>query len=245
MPIIIVGQPGQCSVVGNLATLLGGNASFGSVDFVLGNLGTGTVPRVLNTGIFPAIKQTVQSDENGNIACALWGNDNIDPANTLYYLTFRDSQRNEVGQVAFLINGTFFNLNTATAANTILPPVMVQVGNISRIFAVLGTPLVAGDFTLSGWGAGATITNVVGTDTMCQFIVTAGTAPSVAPFVTLTFHDGPWPKNPLCLAQMVGGSGAVSDFAAFSTTTGVVLTYDGLPVATRTYQVTLLSVGRP
>jgi hypothetical protein len=237
--------PSPCLVTGSLDTLLGGNSAYGSIDFVLSNLGVGTVPRVIGTGIFPATKQTVQADENGNIQTELWGNDQIDPANTLYYLTFRDKDRNEVGQVAFFINGTFFNLNTATAANTVLPPVMISVGNINRIFAVLGTPLVAGDFNLSGWGTGATISNIVGTDTMCQFTITAGTTPNISPFVTLTYHDGAWPTAPLCMAQMIGGSGAVSDFAAFSTTTGVVLTYDGLPVATNTYTVTLLSVGRP
>jgi hypothetical protein len=245
MPIIIVGVPGQCSVFGNLSTLLGGNAAFGSIDFVLGNLGTGTVPRVINVGIFPALKQTVQADENGNVACALWGNDKIDPGNTVYFLTFRDAQRNEVGQVTFSITGTNFDLNTATAANTILPPIMVQVGNINRIFPVLGTALTAADFAISGWGTGATITNVEGTDTACQLTVTAGTTPSISPTITLTYHDGAWPKNPMVMSQMVGGSGAVSDFVNSTTTTQAVLTYDGLPVATKTYTVMLLSLGRP
>ena len=238
-------MPSPCLVTGNLNTLLGGKVSFGTVDFVLGNLGTGTVPRVIGTGIFPAVKQTVSSDENGSVSASVWGNDSIDPANTVYFLTFRDSQRNEVGQVTFSITGSTFNLNTAVPTGTILPPVLTQAGNINRFFPVLGTPLVAGDFALSGWGTGATITAVEGTDTMCQLTVTAGTTPSVSPTITLTYHDGAWPKNPLVLADMTGGSGSFSEFAISTSTTQAILTYNGLPVATKTYIATLVSMGRP
>ena len=50
-----------CVVTANLGTLNVGQAAFGSIDFVLGNIGIGTVPRVLGTGIFPALRQTVQA----------------------------------------------------------------------------------------------------------------------------------------------------------------------------------------
>jgi hypothetical protein len=238
-------MPTPCIVTGSLDTLLAGNAAYGSIDFVLGNLGTGTVPRVIGTGIFPALKQTVQADENGNVSTQLWGNDNIAPANTVYYLTFRDAQRNEVGQVIFSITGTSFNLNTATASSTILPPIMIQVGNIDRFFPVLGTPLSSADFSFFGWGTGATISAIEGTDTAFELTITAGTTPSISPTVTLTYHDGSWPKNPMAMAQMVAGSGAVSDFAISTSTTQATIVYDGLPVATKTYTVFVISMGRP
>ena len=238
-------MPTPCLVTGSLRTLLGGSATFGSVVFTLTNLGVGTVPRVIGTGIFPALTQTVQADENGNVSTNLWGNDNIDPANTLYLVTFRDSNKNEVGTVLFLINGTNFNLNTAVAQSVILPPVMTQPGNINRIQAVLGSPLVLGDFAFSGWGTGATLTAIVGTDTMFQLLVTAGTTPSSNPTITLTFHDGAWLLAPLSLPKMTNGTGQFSDIEYTTTTTQLLLTYLGLPVATKTYQITALQVGHP
>jgi hypothetical protein len=238
-------MPTPCTVTGNLGTLLGGNAAFGSIDFVLGNLGIGTVPRVIGTGIFPALRQTVQADENGHIQAELWGNDNIDPANTVYLLTFRDSQRNEVGQVTFIINGISFNLNTAVAANTILPPVMIEVGNMDRLEAALGTPLSASDFGFSGWGAGATISNIKGTDTWCQFTITAGSSPTSAPTVTLAYHDGSWIITPICTALQSAGTGSRTDLAVSATPTNVQITYLGLPVNSQTYTFVIQTVGSP
>lgn len=238
--------PVPCVVTGNLDTLLGGNASFGSIDFVLGNLGTGTVPRVIGTGIFPALRQTVQSDEFGHIETTLWGNDNIDPANSIYFLTFRDAQRNEVGQVIFSITGTSFNLNTAAAVNTILPPILFQFGNnIDRLEPVLGTALVFGNFTLSGWGVGGGVSGVKGTDTWCQLTVTAGSVPSSAPTVTLTYHDGSWGIAPIVTALQTGGTGSRTDLSCASTATQAVITYLGLPVNAKTYTFVIQSVGSP
>jgi hypothetical protein len=235
--------PTPCVITGNLATLLGGNSAFGSVDFVLGNLGVGTVPRVLGTGIFPALKQTVQTDENGNLSAEIWGNDQIDPANTIYFVTFRDSNRNEVGQVQFYINGSTFNLNTAVAASTVFPPVLVQSGNINRLLTTLGTPLSSSDFILSGWGAGATISLITGTDTAVRFVVTAGSAPSVQPTVTLTYHDGSWLLPPMVISQMSGGTGAVSDITSSASPTGVTVTYQGLPLNGQNYIIDILTIG--
>lgn len=238
-------MPTPCAVTGNLISLLGTTAGYGTANFQLVNTGIGTIPRVIGTGMFPLLSQTAQADQNGNISTNLWGNDNIDPANTLYLVTLRDQNQNQIVQTLFDITGASFNLNTATAANTILPPVMVQVGNLNRILPILGSPVVSGDFLLTGWGAGVTITGIVGTDTMNQFTVTAGTAPSVSPTVQLTYHDGTWGNVPIVFCLQVAGTGSRTDLAIASTATTTTLTYLGLPVATQTYTFVLLSAGHP
>lgn len=106
-------MPSPCTVTANLKTILSGNSSLATVTFTLSNIGTGNVARVLNTGIFPALTVIATSDINGSVSTSLWGNDNIDPSGTLYNVTFRDQNRNEVGPILFSIVGANFNLNSA------------------------------------------------------------------------------------------------------------------------------------
>src|SRR5207244_28108 len=75
-----------------------------------------------------------------------------------------------------------------------------------------GTALVAGDFTLSaGWGTGATVTGVVGTDQGWTITVTAAGTPAANPTVSLTFHDGTWTNSPITMTKMTGGTGVFTN----------------------------------
>jgi hypothetical protein len=75
-----------------------------------------------------------------------------------------------------------------------------------------GTNLVTGDFTLTGWGSGASISvNGNSKDTVGGFTITSGTSVSANPTVKLTFKDGAWDTNPKCFINpgfRADGSGA-------------------------------------
>jgi hypothetical protein len=108
-----------------------------------------------------------------------------------------------------------------------------------------GTALVAGDFVLSGgWGAGAAVSAVTGTDMAWQITVTAGGAPGPNPTVTLTFKDGTFTNVPICQTKMVGGTGAYAFLSDAPTATTNVITYQGTPVAGLTYILSGYTIGR-
>jgi hypothetical protein len=117
---------------------------------------------------------------------------------------------------------------------------------LSRL-QIAGTPLVSGDFSVpsaGGWGTGATITNIVGSDSGFQFTITAGTSPSIAPTITLTFHDGPWTAINSVSANWIGGTGNAADVQQSNNLSSITLTYLDLPVATKTYTFSVLLSGR-
>lgn len=116
------------------------------------------------------------------------------------------------------------------------------IANIPRITAG-GTTIVSGDFILSGWGAGATITAIHGSDMAHRFTITAGTAPSSSPTIQFTFHDGTWTQAPVIHTAITGGNGAVTDLSIVKTATTYTLTYQGLPVATKTYVFDVICIG--
>jgi hypothetical protein len=231
-----------CTVTGNMQTLSAGAIPQGTILFQLTNIGIGNPIRVVGTALFPAITFVVQSASNGSFTTQLWGNDNIDPANTLYQVTFRDSSGNEIGPILYSITGTVVNLDNLAATSTVLPPVLFSIPNSAR-FTASGTSLTSGDFTLTGWGGGATITAIHGSDMAHRFTITAGTAPSISPTVELTFHDGTWMDAPVVIANMSGGTGSVSDLGLTQTATTYTLTYEGLPIATQTYIIDVICIG--
>lgn len=106
-------MPTPCNVSGTLQTLNSGNIAQGTVIFQLSGYTVGSFPRVLGTSILPATTLTVMTNQQGNFALTLWGNDNIDPTATVYLVTFRDYLGNEVGPITFSIVGASFNLNSA------------------------------------------------------------------------------------------------------------------------------------
>lgn len=114
---------------------------------------------------------------------------------------------------------------------------------LSRLAYTLGTPLVGGNFALSGWGAGASITSVIGSDPAHSYTITAGTAPSIGPTIQLTFADGAWSVAPIVIAQNVGGTGQRSDIDVSVSTATYTLTYNGFPVSGQTYFFNVLAMG--
>jgi len=116
-------------------------------------------------------------------------------------------------------------------------------GSMYRFNIAGSTPLVAGDFSFNGWGTGATISSIVGTDTAFSFTMTAGTTPTINPTVTLTFHDGPWTNIYSVNAQTDNGSGNQTYIQEDHTLSSVTLTYLNLPQATKTYKITATVVG--
>jgi hypothetical protein len=138
--------------------------------------------------------------------------------------------------VAFSIVGTSININNATPLSSTTPPIF------SQIWAISGTALVTGNFAISGWGAGASISALTGSQTGFYITVTAGTAPSIDPTITLTLPIA-YMHAPLVIAQMVGGTGAVSDVSVNAAPGLVTLTFLGLPVSGSTYQFAVFELG--
>lgn len=177
----------------------------------------------------------------------LWANDQLTPSGTGYYVRIYNSNNLLVSTPGVWIIQGVSPIDVSQLTPTSLGPSYPSLltGAFNRLFATGGTPLVAGDFLLTGWGTGATISSIRGTDTCFVIIVTAGTTPTISPTIVLTYHDGAWPFAPLSMAQMISGSGMVSDINTATSTTQLTMTYDGLPVATKTYAIYALSIGGP
>lgn len=104
----------------------------------------------------------------------------------------------------------------------------------------LAAALSSSNFALAGWGAAASVSAVRGSDFVHAFTVTADPtyvppSPFVLPTITLTFVDGAHDEAPIVLAQMTGGTGEYADLAISESTTGYVLTYNGVPMPGATY----------
>lgn len=235
-------MPSPCTVTGSLHQLSNGAIAQGTIIFELSNIGTGNPITVTGTAIFPSLKYVAQSAGDGSFTTQIWGNDNINPSNTIYNITYRDTFGNEIGPIQYSITGTTVNLNSLAAVSTVSPPVLFSIPNSAR-FTASGTSLVSGDFLLTGWGTGATIAGIHGSDMAHRYTITAGTTPSVSPTIQLTFHDGTWTNAPTILAFMTGGTGAVTDLGIARTATTMTLTYEGLPVATQTYAIDVICIG--
>lgn len=132
-------MPSPCTVTGNLLQLSNGIIANGQVIFELANIGTGNPITITGTGIFPALKYAATSQANGSFTLNLWGNDNINPANTIYNVTYRDTLGNEVGPIQYSITGVSANLNTLAASSTTTPPVLTVSAFQSGIVVPSGT----------------------------------------------------------------------------------------------------------
>lgn len=138
-------MPTPCTVTGTLNQLSGGLIGQGKILFQLTNIGTGNPIGVTGTSIIPQLTYSIVTAQNGTFTVSLWGNDNINPANTLYSVTFFDSFGNSMGPVLYNIIGASFNLNTALAAGTISPPILFPgpaiVANPTAPQTITGQPL--------------------------------------------------------------------------------------------------------
>jgi hypothetical protein len=94
-----------------------------------------------------------------------------------------------------------------------------------------GTALLPSNFTINGWGDGASLT-VSGNDANHVLTITAGETPSVNPTIGLIFGDGAWTLAPLVVGQIAGGTG---DVDSDSTETAYTLTFKSLPVIGETF----------
>ena len=117
-----------------------------------------------------------------------------------------------------------------------------------RYWASGGTALVAGDFALSaGWGATASVGTITGDAHHARFTVTsAGAGQAANPTVTLTFKDGTWTNSPFAQVQIVAASTAADLLVAVTwttTATTLVITFNGTPVAGRTYTFESMVLG--
>lgn len=135
-----------------------------------------------------------------------------------------DTYTNPAGVPIFDLRGT--GSISLTAASTGLVPRPIISG---------ATALSSGNFSINGWGSGATITNIHGSDAAHYFTITAGTAPSINPTVQLTYADGAWAFAPVTDIAMIGGTGSYTDIAVSGTTLAYSLTYSGLPISGSTY----------
>lgn len=120
-----------------------------------------------------------------------------------------------------------------------------------RYFASLGTALVTGDFVLSGgWGAGAAVSAVTGTDQAWQATVTsAGAGQAANPTVTLTFKDLTWGASaPICDTKIQSTTDAAAKLLTAitdaPTQTTNVITYNDTPVVNKAYTFTSITIGR-
>lgn len=110
----------------------------------------------------------------------------------------------------------------------------------NRCKATQGTAHVAGDYALSG-GFGTTASVAVATgsnDSRGRITITsAGTGQGANPTCTLTFKDGAWPAAPIAVVCRGGGSQNTIPVDVTTTTTTMVITFRGTPVAAETYVI--------
>lgn len=103
------------------------------------------------------------------------------------------------------------------------------------------TEHVAADYALSaGFGATASVAVTAGSnDSRGRITITsAGAGQAANPTCTLTFKDGAWPNAPFVIVRRSSfGSQPTVNFSWTTTTTTLVMTFVGTPVAAETYQV--------
>lgn len=85
-----------------------------------------------------------------------------------------------------------------------------QAINAVHVQGNMGANQVAANITLTGWGAGSTVTLVTGTTQTEQFTITTGSVSgfTASPMVTVVFPNGFTISPPICTLQVVGLSGS-------------------------------------
>lgn len=112
-----------------------------------------------------------------------------------------------------------------------------------RMRAGLGTTIVPGDITLTGWGTGATVALGTGSnDSAFSMNITAGTTPSANPTASFNFKDGAWANTPVCtVARGELNAPTTAFFTADAlTTTFFQTTFAGTPVNATTYIIRVI-----
>lgn len=118
--------------------------------------------------------------------------------------------------------------------------------DFKRVFADQGTPLVAGDWALSGgFGTTASVAVTAGSkDTKFQITVTSsGSGQGANPTATLTFKDGTYTNAPVAVVCRGGGSQNTVPLFCTTTATTLVITFEGTPSAAETYVINGIVLG--
>ncbi|HXO04863.1 MAG TPA: hypothetical protein VN884_04440 [Candidatus Sulfotelmatobacter sp.] len=139
----------------------------------------------------------------------------------------------------------FGNLQDANIPNGFTSALSINASNItaSRIHTN-GIPISNANVTFSGWGSGASIAFVGGTDLAGIIDITAGTTPSANPTITLTFVGGTFGSNPVIVCSRSDGSTPFGPFAVQTLSpTSVTFQANFTPSASGFYSVSFISIG--
>ena len=123
-----------------------------------------------------------------------------------------------------------------------------------RFDAHQGTTLVTTDYVLSaGWGTTPTFAAVRGTDNGATFTIVAKATVGANPTVTLTFKNGAWVNGaPIVVCgrtDVTAATGApaaavANEFVPTTvSTTQIIFTFNGTPVANSTYGCSFICMG--
>lgn len=115
---------------------------------------------------------------------------------------------------------------------------------VAKRFIGNGTAHVTGDYVASAnWGTGPTVTPTA-LDTGGQVTVLAQATTGVNPTLTLTFKDGAWTTAPAVTSTRSDGLATAGRWAQVVTTTTIVWTFIGTPVAGETYGLSFTVLGK-
>lgn len=169
-------MPSPCTVTALISNVANQPVQGSFVRLILRNF-KGFVPRVLGTDVIVETQVDLIPDVNGNISSPIWGNDNIDPANTFYTAEWWSGGR-ITSQANFFIIGASFNLNTAAILNppnppsTIATPLLLETNGVRngsqiQFNAVAGTGMTItddghGNVTFASSGGGGAVSSVFG-----------------------------------------------------------------------------------
>ena len=107
------------------------------------------------------------------------------------------------------------------------------------------TALVVGDFSLhANWGTTASVGTITGNDMRAKFTVTsAGTGQTADPTITLTFTDGAFATAPFINVVRNGGSQLSITQDWVESTTTLIITWRGTPIAAETFTFEFITMG--
>jgi hypothetical protein len=118
--------------------------------------------------------------------------------------------------------------------------------NFRRLYNTQAPQHAAGDYALSGgFGASATVSAVTANSNDHRFRITitsAGAGQAANPTCTLTFKES-WGVAPFAVVCRSGGDQATIPVSCTTTTTALVITFHGTPVAAETYSITGVLLG--
>jgi len=113
-----------------------------------------------------------------------------------------------------------------------------------RIRSNQGTALTTGNFSISGWGTGASIAAASGTDTLAVIQISTGTSPAANPTITLTFADGSFsPGGYGVFVSQDSGNPTFAHVTHGGSFTAWTVTFQGTPTASSTYKFRILTMG--